>query len=991
MKIQQISRFRLGEQGRDAGYQISGASAQVDSVMESEFTGMYTTLEIGSEPGTMLPCILDGGYNMDGSRFYLSQIYAEKDFKGRPTPYVHGLILDSEQMQHCFSNPEEFFLFSSENFRSFCNPQQQGREKLEEIEELKKKDAPLMTVEAVRARYRLSDEVYEDLLRHFYEAMFSEGMITLAFGWNQPLATFEDVIRDMMFLAFSSMPAVLRNKITFSNYQIKGMSARMFTVVPEKYCENHKGAWFNLVTGRSSQLQEDIEGTRFKTQFITYLVASPEEEGKRFLAFADAYMETVYRHPEMKLVTAIANVMVPVFYSYACQCLEKYGNEKILETYFKPVNAGRILNSMTRIKVDEPGYVAELLGALLERAIGMNARINDVQFKNLQKYYLETESERYEKAFISALATRDPETVKKLFAESVKEESSLKTDNFIAGLLERIPDRSEILTEEVIQAIADRYPVTESEDLQDFYLDYVNGLYSESMSEEEASSLMETALDFVRDNQNQPPYERAALYLERQLEQLVRYKLVLKTQVLEQLLQSCVEYGNDYGIGENILNYYMQVYMDGELELAAKYYGYLLKSDERIVQEVKSRLWQRRSLVPDYYYVFCELPEIRKNRKLKTPDDYIRELKTISMFPRIRLSGKVLVEEYWKTQEEYFTGKNKNSEDRGSADDRRNHENSVKEETENSVLFMRYQKIRQDNEQIFGPESPAVRSIQNCVEQNRESEILNPEEVYKELTEKILNLYWEYVDINTISPRFYAENFQEIRCSHIKCRKTEEYFESRREFKRGLSHDPSYHPSVNMLRILTTEACIERMELVEERVRRIIEKLEIPDTELSADVLLMKYYSLADHNFPDTDFLRNLTQDQKNELLEGDYNLMAVHPEIYEKLHKYLRTKKKKTAGRSSGKKGIREILLEKKFFLLAGAGALIVLAAVAAGIILMMHKSGQNEDPASESVIERSNVPESQEKENETERKGETEKKSSFSGRILKNEDKVC
>ena len=114
MKIQQISRFRLGDQGKDAGYQISGASAQVDSAMESEFTGMYTTLELGNEPGTMLPYILDGGYNMDGNRFYLTQIYAEKDFKSRPTPYVHGLIFDQEQMADCFNDPGDFFRFRRE-------------------------------------------------------------------------------------------------------------------------------------------------------------------------------------------------------------------------------------------------------------------------------------------------------------------------------------------------------------------------------------------------------------------------------------------------------------------------------------------------------------------------------------------------------------------------------------------------------------------------------------------------------------------------------------------------------------------------------------------------------------------------------------------------------------------------------------------------------------------------------------------------------------
>ncbi len=969
MKIQQISRFRLGDQGRDAGYQISGASAQVDSVMESEFTGMYTTLEIGNEPGTMLPYVLDGGYNMDGSRFYLSQIHAEKDFKSRPTPYVHGLIFDQEQMAACFDDPGNFFRFSTENFRESCNPQQQGREMLPEIGELQKENIPPLTVQTIREKYRLTDEVYEDLLRHFYEAVFSEGMITLAFGWNQAMNTFEEVIKDMMFLAFSSMPAVLRRKITFSNYQIKGMVGRMFTVLPEKYCENYKGAWFNLVNGRSSQLQEDIEGTRFKTQFITYFAVNSEEETKRFLDYVDSYLRQIYRHPEMKLVTAIANAMVPAFYTYGYTRMMDSMDGKILETYFKPVNAGRILNSMTRLKVDEPAYISELLAVLLEKAIKMNAKINDVQFKNLQKYYLETDSPQYEKSFIAALASRDQETVKKLFSESLKEESSLKTDNFIAGLLTRISDQQAILTEEAVQAIADRYPITESEELQDFYLDYVNGLYTDTMSREEASKLIRKALGFIRDNQNKPSYERAAIYLERQLGQLVKHRLVLESSVLEQLLQTCVDYGSDYGIGESILAYYMQIYMNGDLEAAVKYYGYLRKYDSEILREVNVRLWQEKSRVQDEYYCSNELPVLIRTGKLKTSSDYSRELIKICGFPVFGHSYLRIVKEYQYASESYMRGVPEKDEERDRKSGRQKNEESSEKGMDSSALLLRYMELKKRTEEIFGGESEATLRIQQRMIEDPQQNVEAPETVNEKILDVLLNIYWDQVDVNTISPRFYSDHFEEIRCEHEKCRKQERYYQARRKFRQNLQEDHAYRPDIEILTALTTTECVERMELVDERVKRIISKLQLSDNELSVDVLLIKYYDFVKKSFIDTDFFKNLTEDQKYELMERDYNLAAIHPELSEKMQKYLKGKRKKSKKKQAReKKGLKELVYEKKVFFLAGVGIFLIVIAVIFAVVLMVGKSRESSSPENEHVIEISSTEKEVEKMNPNE-----------------------
>ena len=926
LKIQQISRFRLGEQGRDAGYQISGVSAQVDSAMESEFTGMYTTLEVGAEPGSMLPYILDAGYNMDGSRFYISQIYAEKDFKGRPTPYVHGLILDEDQMNTGFSEPENFFRFSSDNFRTSCNPQQQGKERLEELNELKKKEIPVLTVQGIREKYHLTDEIYEDLLRHFYETVFSEGMTTLAFGWNQPMASFEEVIKDMMFLAFSAMPSVLRRKLTFSNYQIKGMSTRMFTVVPEKYCENHKGAWFNLVNGNSSQLQEEIEGTGFKTQFITYLVANPEEEGRKFLDYVNWYLQNVYRHPEMKLVTAIANVMTAAFYSYGCGLDDGQPKGKFLETYFRPANAGRILNSLTRVKVDEPGYISELLGVLLERAIKIEARINDVQFKNLQKFYLETDSRQYEKAFVSALATRDQETVKKLFSESLKEESSLKTDNFIAGLLDKISDQKAILTHEVISAIADRYPITESEDLQDFYLNYVDGLYSESLSVEETSRLMRRALDFVRDNQRKPSFERSALYPERQLGQLVKYGLVLDTTILERLLQTCVELGNDYDIGNDILEYYMKVYMDGELKEAVKYYEYLQKYEDAVREEVDRRLLQENSSVQDEHYRIMVLPGL--SRRMKEPEDYAEQLTKISAFPVFEHSYREMVLDYEKKAQEYLKETAEALQETGKKSGRQRGEETDAGGADCVVLFRRYEKLREKTVWLF-LESEAARKICERLPQNADVPV-NPEETCGEILERLRNVYWETVNVNTITPKFFSENREELRCGHEKYKKQEKYHEARLALRSGLKEDPGFRPSVDMLTALTTTECMESLEMADEWVKKVIEKSASWDADMSADVLLLKYYDFANENFKNTEFLKKLTEDQKYELTERDYNLSAVHPELVGKLRHYLKPEKKKKTGK------------KKKVFFIAAAGAMLLLIIAVIVIVLVLLKGRQ-------------------------------------------------
>lgn len=955
MKIQQISRFRLGEQGMDAGYQISGASAQVDSIMESEFTGMYTTLEIGSEPGTLLPYILDGGYNMDGSRFYMSRIYAEKDFKGRPTPYVHGLIFDREQMETCFSKPEDFFRFSSENFRNFCNPQQQNKEKLPEIDELKKDDIPLLTIQAVREKYRLTDEVYEDLLRHFYEAVFSERMITLAFGWNQTMASFEEVMKDMMFLAFSSMPSVLRSKITFSNYQVKGMSSRMFTIVPEKCCEKHEGAWFNLANGRSSQLREDVEGTRFKTQFITYLVKNSEEERKNFLNYVNEYLTSIYRHPEMKRMTAIANSMVLAFYAYGYERFIQHQDEKILEIYYKPTNAGRILSSLTRIKVDEPEYISELLSVLLERAVRMDVRINDVQFKNLQKYYLETDSEQYGKAFIAALATRDQDTVKELFVESLKTESSLKTDNFIAGLLRKIPDQQEILTDEVIQEIADRYPVTESEELQDFYLNYINNLYTDTMEKEDVSKLVKKALKFIKDNQQESSYERMALYLERQLEQLVKYRLRLEKTVLDQLLRVCLTYSNDYDIENCALEYYMQVYMNGDIEVAVEYYGHLQKSDSKIVEAVSQRLRDAKSRVQDEYYCHKELPRIR--RTLKEARDYMEQTQIILEFPVHEKSMEAIVDDFIEKSEAYLK---ENCED--EADSRRGSENHrkrtghSKEGLDNNVLYLRYRELKDSTLDIFGEGENSERIL-----------------------EYLLNVYWESVNVNTISPKFYRENFEQIKCGHEKCRKQERYHQTLIEFSESLSKEPEYHPSVDMLIVLTTKEYVNCIEMTDEWVKRVIEKSNVSDFDMSVDVLLMKYYDFAKKSLKNTEFIKKLTEDQRYELSEQTYNLSVTHPEVFDKLQRYLNSKKKEKQKKvevqekvenqrkvgtpkklksekevKTRKKGVK-VFQRKKVFFLLGIGVLLILIIIVVQlVILITGKNKENIQPIDGSVIQK-------------------------------------
>lgn len=905
LKIQQISRFRLGGQGRDDGYQTAGISQQVSAPMESEFTGMYTTIRLSEELESLLPYVLDCGYDINGTYFYMTQIYAGKDSQGRPTPYCHGIILDDEQMDRYFSEPEDFFRFDKNNFMDYCNPMQKGKQSLPEIEMLQLESRE-MTVEAIRSKYHLTDAVYEDLLRHMYEVVYSEGKTTLSFGWDQPFDTYTEVIKDMMFLAFNAMPMVLRKKITFSNYQIPGMSSRMFTVVPERKCESGKSAWFNLTNFHSSPLQEDTEGTRYKTQYIGYLASMPEEKVRSFIKYVDGFLYEMFKHPEMKMVTTIGNVMVPAFFSY---------EPRIVETYFRPTNAARIMNTIVRVKVDASEKMADIAGALLDHANSIGAQINDVQFKNLQKYYLDNDSRVYGKAFISALATRDINTVKKLFGESLKEKSNLKTDNFIAELLTILSEETDILTEKVVTALADRYPITESEELQDFYLNYVNSLYSKGMSQEEASKLIKKAIEFIKENKNLPFYERAAIYMQRQLVQLKKYKLVLQDDVLQQLLQICVEYANDYDIGDTIIDYYMDVYMHMPEYEAIRYYDYLMENSKDVVRKVNKRLRKEESKLQDRYYVQLHFPRI--SGRIKSVDDYQTQLKTIHSFPVFEDSENKIFEFFEETLKSEMV--KRTSEER--ATDKKMAKKVVDGSNDllfsNGIIYDRYCKAIKKINELYSEDSPKKTELQ----------------------EKIKNVYWEMVDVDSISREFFNEKLPEVEAQHIKCENIKKYWTAYDEFANGITVQEHYRPSVDIINALTTTECLGSRESIKNRIDSCLKKCQMSNDQLSFDILLIRYYDFEKDKFKETEFLENLTDEQIEEYQEFESYMPEIHPSIKAELNKFFRKKKKNNENLDSRSRK------KKLFFLIGGIAVVVVLIAVIILAVVFIKKGGKNQN----------------------------------------------
>lgn len=922
MKIQQISRFRLGEQGRGDGYQISGASENVTSSIEAGFTGMYTTVTISEDVERLLPYVLDCGYDINEKYFYITQIYSRRDAKGRPTPYVHGIVLDEEQTDRYFRQPSSFFRFSSENFIDNCNPFQQGKEQLPELEKLQLNGLERLSVEGVKSKYKLSEEAYEDLLRHMYEAVLSEGTVSLSLGWNGELASFEEVIKDMMFLAFSSMPMVIRKKITFSNYQIPGLSTRMFTVVPERFCQKCQGAWFDLVDKTSSQLQADLDGSRFKTQYVSYLAAGTEGETGKLLAYTDTYLNQLFKHPEMKLVTVIGNALIPAFYSYS---------DKIREVYFKADNAGKILNALVHLKPDFQEPLEEILGVLLSKAVEMKAKINDVQFKNLQKYYLETDAEEYCKAFVTALSTRNDVTVKKLFMESLKEKSSLKTDNFIAGLLEALPDSGEILTEDVVSAIADRYPTTESEALQDFYLDHINSLYSQDMSDEEAGKLIKKAIEFVKINRDLPSYDRAVMYMERQIGQLVKYKLAIPDIVLQQLLQICKGYTNTYEIGDTILDYFMKVYMGGEPEKAAGYYESLLKNNREAVGRVNDLLMKEKSSIQDYYYAERYFPKNAK--KIRRTADFKQELEKIYEYPVYEKSFGVLAGHFIQHLKTDMVKKNT---DEKVFSDKKTATGKKRNSDGESGLCLsalsacgKVQKAQQELDEFL----KFIREPDRAVKTRQET------------LDEIREAFWILVDIDTITDNIYTNNLSELMCDNKKCRAVSSYWEAMHEFSDAMNQEEYYIPSWEIIATLTTDECVQSGEKRRRRINQVLNQTRILDREMSFNVLLMKYYDFEKEKLLQTDFLKELTDEQIEEYEFGDTYMTEIHPNLKAELGKYLKKSVKKKNKKS--KRG-------KKFFLIAGGAAAVVLViAIAAGLIVFLNK--QKNDSEDEKKTEQS------------------------------------
>lgn len=386
MKIQQISRFRTGFQQNGSGYKITGTSKHVTKSMEEEFTGMFTMLTMKDMP-EKLPYLLDVGYSTDA--LYLSHLISSVDFKGRKTPYAHGLILDASHAEKMMKHPEIFLRFSEANFAYECNVFDLEKKEYPEMEQLAMEENASFHLEQIKEKYAFDDESFFSFICHVYDIILNEKGC-LYFGWNQAEDTYVEVIKDMMFLVYSILPNVLRSRVSFSNYQLNGMRLRRFSVCSDITCSK-QAHWYNLITKESSKLPYGDEKERkLQTEHLRYLVSCEEATLKKCTDFLNSILLRSFKRPNTKSASQIGNMIKASLLCY----------KSIWQECVNSNTVGRLISSFINIHPDNPMEIDWVIIALMQYVAVNHIRLNKIQFKKLKNYAQISENPQFHKTFL---------------------------------------------------------------------------------------------------------------------------------------------------------------------------------------------------------------------------------------------------------------------------------------------------------------------------------------------------------------------------------------------------------------------------------------------------------------------------------------------------------------------------------------------------------------------------------------------------------------
>lgn len=811
MKIQQINRYRA-----KSGWQITGASKNVTQVMEKEFTAMYTTIPTVTSD---IPFILDAGYGKEKNDFYISHIIkGGADMLGRPTPFFTGFILDKKLLKYCTDNPEMFLRISDENFNHEYDAEQEKKKELPELESFQM-DNLLLDVTAIRRKYKITDEEFEQLIYRIYEVFLDDSGKMMEFGFDGPKEEYVNLIREMVFLAYSVTPPSLRNRITFSNYQITGMINRMFTVMETDGCGQNTNIWFNLKTREFSELSGDKDEISLQTKHLSYLAYCTDEDRKEALERVDENLKEIYRNPSVKSGESLQTALLAAFLAVPGVSEKCINSLDIL---------GKYMGKLLYMKADKTELIEQELAVLLEWAKENNFEIPDNYFKRCQNYYFSTQNEDYKKIFLKIIPTRKASALKKSLKDAIKESSSKRVDDFIAKLIQGLDENNyDVWTKDVVALLEERYLITESSELKDCYYEYIGQMNLSRLSKEELKETIEKSISQVKASRENDVKERAIGVLKSQVKNLDKNGIELsKDNTRKKLLKICVQSELEYenALFDVVKKYYQNIYLSKPVEEAVEYYKELRDNCPQMGTEVEEELRQKTGKtedeILDYYYVKYEL----SRKRIKDVDKLLNELENTYNFPVYNKSWQALLEKYNESLNIRMS-KNKNN---------------------NSELYKMYRKLKEELERL-----EKIRISINKME------------------DSIEQYFWKYADIEGMSRDEFVQYSQKIQGDYNKKKEAiKRYWEDMDDFE--LSINSQYPLDENIVIALTTDQYIKALERRKDNIRRTIGRRSYTkDTELSLDVLLLRYFDqkggFSDSGFGEK-FLENLTPVQQEQI-----------------------------------------------------------------------------------------------------------------------------
>ena len=923
MKLQQICRFRLGIQEAEAGYQTCGVSNGITLEIEDEFADKVKTVKV--YPRDKERSVWDWSCSPAGRNYYLVCIsYGEDALPAhRPTPLCHGIVVGAEDAETFMSNPEKFMSFSNTNFIYEWDAKDLTKKQLPELNGLALDSGYHFSMDGIQKKYQLSDEQFKSLLYHIYEILLSDGKIeAFSFIWDGPKASYMDVMRDMMYVVYSSVPMMLKSRISFASDRLEGMVNRMFTVANSA----ETGSWFDLNTGESSTLQEINEDNFYRVAFVEYLAAhAGTPDAAELLEWMDEFAQRIYRRPDVKSGTALMNAMSAAFLTW---------KKEIAQQYFKPGQLVRVAHSMVILRADDREFLDDKAGEILQQAVMSGGKINNIQLENMQKLYVATNSQIYRNAYQMAVALKDQESVYKSLVSALKEQSNEVTDNFIAFLLEKLPKTAEIQTQEVMDGLNKRYYVTDNTYLQDYYLEYVEAKYQQELSDGAIDAMILPAFqNLAQQEQGTKAYERASRYLQYQIDTLFTKKRKASDAVLEKMAS---EFGKlpKGELRSLIRNYALNCYLGRSEDEAVEYYEKLRTIGGPLFEEIKDIFYFNENRVLDLHFVRKLYPKMSDN----TFGTQIKAMETVVKFPIWDESGDAILGKMRKLCVQMMQ-KEAGAVSKAGKDGRESKENKESKELEIP--------LSEHLHDIYVSIDEALIELNQIGGSKLSSQI-------NDIREACKNVYWDSMEVGMKTRN--CLKYREMYCDHPNCRKIYDYYKVLEELEDSVSIG-RFDLSERCLELLTTNTFSNnakmRNHLIKKHLTDRIQEYQKPTME--ADCLLVMNYDNEKDKFTNTAFLKDMTKEQWQQLEMGSI-MLQLHPGLNAEMEAYQKKASRANKFKNFFKNPKARIgLLAAGLVILLGGGTAIALSVMGGdkGDVNDTKAIAQTDDSAMNSVKE--------------------------------------